>query len=200
MCMGGSDSDADAVAQQQQQQAAIQQATNQINQAFSGFTPAFYGANTQAYENYAMPQLGQQMQQTQGQLNNQLFNQGLANSSSANKEQSALNQANAQAKTNIANTAIGQTNQLRQQVAGEQQNLISQANVANEPATVAGQALNAASQYSAPSAMPAVGNMFQGFANMYLGNRLNQAYGQSPQYNQAPLLSYTNPLQGSYGP
>lgn len=176
--LGGSGNAAASQArkQQQQQQADITQATGQINNAFSGFTPQFYQNRAQAYTNYAEPQLNQQYQQTLQGLYGKLANQGLLNSSAAGQEKGALQQSLATQQQGIANQGISQSQQLQQQVSQEQANLIGQANAASQPLSVANQAVGAAAGFSAPSAFQPIGQAFQSFGNTYLGSQLNSTY------------------------
>ncbi len=182
MCFAGSNAAGQARQQQQQQEQQVAQATNQINQAFAGYNPAFFSNYTQQYENSAMPNLYDQYQQTQKQLGYQLANQGLLNSSAAGQDTKALNTELGLQKQGVANQALGATNTLRQNVAQEQQNLIGQANAATSPASVAQQALGAASSFSSPSMAQPVAGLFQNFANMYLGNKVANTYGQQYPY------------------
>lgn len=208
MCLGSSSGGADAaVAQQKAQQAAIQAATNQINKTFSGFDNNFYNQRTQAYENYALPQLGQQLQQTQNQLGFKLAGQGLGRSSAAKQLGESLATETGVQKQNIANEALAQTNQLKQNIAQQQSNLISQANVANDPSSVATQALSTASSFNAPSSFPALGQAFSNWANMYLGKVNNSIYSNpnmasvnSPFNYSLPTSSYTGGYGSSFSP
>ena len=177
MPSGGGDGGASEMRKQQlQQQADITAATKSINASFAGFNPDFYKARTQAYEDFAMPQVQQQFQQTKNRSTAQLAGQGLGNSSVANKQNEALQTALGTAEQGVANTALGQTQQLQQQVAQEQSNLVSQANAANVPSSVAQSALGAAGSFATPSAMPAVGQLFGDFANQYLGAQSAKMY------------------------
>lgn len=180
MCLGGGDGGAGQARQQQQdQQRQIEDATTRINQAFSGFTPKFYQGRAQDYENYAEPQLMGQYHSTYQNLLGKLANQGLLNSSAAIGQRGALqNELNTQ-QQGIANQALSQSQQLQQQVAQEQQTLIGQANAATNPSSVAQGALGVASSFSAPSAFAPVGQLFNNFANTYLGSQLNQTYNPS---------------------
>ena len=173
---GGSDAAQQARAQQQAQQAQIGQATNQINSAFSGFTPQFFQGRTQAYENYANPQLMQQYQDTGQQLLGKLTNQGLLNSSAAMQEKGALQGQLGVQQQGIANQGIQGSQQLQQQVANEQNQLVGQANAATDPLSVAQGALGTAASYAAPSVFQPLGNLFQNFANTYLGSQLANTY------------------------
>ena len=180
MCMGGSNNaGSDARTQQMQQQAQVDQATGQINNAFAGFTPQFYNDRAQAYTNYAEPQLIQQYQQAGQQLLGKLANQGLLNSSAALQEKGALQNTMNTQQQGIANQGIQQSQQLQQQVGQQQANLVSQANAASDPLSVAQLATGTAAGYAAPSAFAPIGPLFQGFANQYLGSQLNSTYNPS---------------------
>lgn len=179
MPWGNSNAGDQAVALQQQQQQAVQAATGQINNAFSGFTPNFYNQRAQTYENYAAPQLEQQYQTSEANMKDKLGNQGLLDSSAAQQESGALAENLATAENSIANTAIGQSQSLQQQVAQEQANLVGQANAASDPLSVAQNAIGAASSLQTPSAFAPIGNLFQNFANTYLGSQLANTYNPS---------------------
>lgn len=195
MSFGSSDAGSQARQQQQQQQQQITQATKQINDAFSGFNPQFFSNRAQAYENFALPQEQQQFQDQSNQLGFKLAGQGLSDSSQATQLGERLGQTDQQAKQGIAQTGIGQAQQLQQQVAQEQQNLIGQANAASDPLSVANSAIGTAASFAAPSAFAPVGQFFQNFANTYLANSLNNLYnpmatsGYYPNYNQPRIGS-----------
>ena len=84
-------------------------------------------------------------------------------------------------KQNVANQGLQQSQALQQQVANTQGQLISQLTASANPSSVSGQAINAASQYSAPSAFAPVGNLFSQWGNIYAANSLAGAAGQQPQ-------------------
>lgn len=176
MSWGQSNAGSLAVQQQQQQQQNVTQAVNQINQTFSGFGPSFYNQAGQDYTNWAAPQVQQQYQQNEQSLQDKLANQGLTNSSASEQEQGQLKEALAQAQEQVGNTAQSQVQSLQQQVAQEKAGLIEQANVANDPLSVAQQAISTAAGVQAPSITQPLGNLFQGFANTYLGSQLANTY------------------------
>lgn len=178
MCMGSSDGGAAAAeAQTQAQQGAIEQATNQINQNFSGFSPAFYNNYTQANENFGLGQLAQQLQQTQNNVGFKLAGQGAQNSSVGDTLNQSLQQEQGQEEQTVVNQALGATNTLKQNIAQQQGNLISEAEVANDPASVATQSLNIAGSFNAPSPIPPIGQLFGNWANTWLGGVNASTYG-----------------------
>lgn len=179
MCFGGSsDAGSAARAQQQAQQAQINQGVAAVNQAFSGFTPGFYQQRQQAYTNYAMPQLQQQYQQNQNNLLYRLANQGLLRSTAGGQLQNTLTQAAQQQQQNIGNQGLQLAQQLQQQVGQQQNTLVNQAIAGASPQAVGTGAIEAASQFSAPSALPPIGNLFSNWASIYNSNQNNQLINQ----------------------
>lgn len=176
------------------QQAAIGQGLSQINNTFSGFTPAFYNQRQQDYVNYAMPQLQQQYQQNQQGLNYNLGQQGLLKSSAGQNLNSQLGQQYTLGQQNLQNQGLQQSQQLQQQVANTQGQLISQLTASANPSSVAGQAINSAANYSAPSAFAPVGNLFSQWGNIYAANSLAGA-GQTGA-TQSPFASGTRSNTG----
>lgn len=198
MGCGGSGNAASLQQQQQQQDAAITGATNQINNAFSGFNPQFYQGVGQAYQNFAMPQLQQQYQNTANQLGFKLANQGLGDSSQARMLGGQLNDQMASNQAQIGQQAIQQENQLQQQVGQEKSNLIGQATASNAPGQVGAQALGIAQGFGTPSTFAPIGNLFNNFATQYLGNQNNATYGgYQNQLNQLALGGMLNPQLGA---
>jgi len=181
---------------QQQQQAATNQSVGQINQAFAGFNPAFYQGVQNAYTNYATPQLYQQYQPIAQQTNYKLANQGLTGSSSDRYLHQQLGQTFGNAQQQIGNQGLQQSQQLQQQVGNERSGLVSQALSASNPSSIAGQAQGAAGQFQGPSAFAPLGQLFNNFASMYLGNTNQNTYNQfANQY----LNQYNNPGFGTGG-
>lgn len=178
-CGGGSSNAGDQLrAQQQQQQALTDQSVGKINQAFAGFTPSFYQGISNAYTNWAEPQLQQQYQQTQNQLGFKLANQGLGGKGTSQKQDmfNQLGQAQTQSQQQIAQQANQQSQNLQQQVAQEQAQLMGQAQTATDPSAVGQAATAAASGFSAPSSFQPLGQMFGNFSNLYLGNQSQNTY------------------------
>ena len=176
MSCGSSNAGSQIASQQAQQQALTNQAVGNINQAFSGFTPQWFNQASNAYSNWAVPQLQQQFQQNQNGLNFQLANQGLLGSSQQQTGQNALQTNQNQAQQQIGQQALAQQQGLQQQVAQQKANLIGQAQTSTNPTATGQQALTTASQFAIPSSFQPLGNLFSNFAQQYLGNQQANTY------------------------
>ncbi len=170
-------------------------AVNQIRNAFSGFTPNFYQGIANAYQNYANPQLQQQYRNATNQYGFQLANQGLQKSSQAQQGYGTLSDANNAGKTQIAQTGQGLVQNMQNQVANQEANLIGMAQSAAQPGQLVTQAQGVAANTSAPSSFAPIGQAFtqalgtlSGVGNQYLGNQLQQA-----------LIPFMNPYGSSGG-
>lgn len=201
---GGSTAGDQAQANYEKQQADIQKGLTDINNTFSGFTPQFYNQRAQDYVTYAAPQLQQQFQQNQQGLNYNLGQQGLLRSSAGQNLNAKLGEQYRLGQQNIQNEGTQQAQALQQQVANTRGQLIGQLTASANPSSVAGQSINAASQYSAPSAFAPVGNLFSQWGNIYAANSLAGAgsgvggtgqtpfyggFAKTPTYNTATTVS-----------
>lgn len=186
---GGPDYAGQAVSQEQQRQQAIQKGTDKINAAFAGFDPSFYQQRQQDYINYAMPQLSQQYRTNKNQVGFGLANRGLLGGSSATKQFSDLNVANAQAQQNIADQGITQAQQLQQQVENQRNTLLGQLYQSADPAGAGAAATQTAASFAVPNTWQPLANQFQNFANTYYLSQLINAYrpsGVGTTYGGAP--------------
>ena len=155
-------------AQQQAQQAQLQKSVGNIQTAFKGFDPAFYNNYQNQYLAAAGPQVGQQARQTGQQLDYSLADKGLTDSSSGQQLKSSLAQNVALQERGVANQAQTASQALQQQVQGQENTLISEAESAENPGAVAQQALSTASQFEAPSTFAPLGPLFNQWSNTYL--------------------------------
>lgn len=178
-----------AIDLQNKQQANINTGMGQIAQAFSGYTPQFYQQRATDYQNFALPQLTAQAQQQQSQLGYGLARRGLLKSDTANRQSSILGQNINQQKRGIVDSGQQQAQSLEQQVNQSKSNLIGQLQTANDPSAIGGQALNVASQFSAPSTFAPIGNLFGTYANIYAANQLAQAYAPVLQQGQQQVAA-----------
>lgn len=166
---GGGDGGAGAARNNQvQQQKAVTAATDRINQTYAGFNPRFYDEQYQKLVKSQMPAEQQQFSQAKDQLGFKLANQGIGKSSQARKLGESLTAQEDIAKQTIANAAQGNVNQLRQNIEQSRSNLIGEAAVANQPGSVANQALMTANSFQGPSVMAPLGQLFAGWSNTYL--------------------------------
>lgn len=192
LCGGGGDGGAgEARANEQARQQRIAQGMQSLDASFAGFNPDFYAKRRQDYINYAMPQLAEQSQTTQKQLNYQLANAGLRHSSVAGEQQSAFNQERARQQQAIVDAAFGQSNDLQKQVQGQKSQLVAQLQATGDPTSVANQAIGVAQNYSAPNVYQPLTGLFNNFANLYLANRIanNAQQPSTPNYGAASYAS-----------
>lgn len=148
-----------------------------------GFDQAFYDKIGQNYTNYALPQLNQQFLQNETALNAQNANRGVLGGSSANNLNQQLQIAQGQGAQQIANTALGQEQSMQQSVGQAENNAVNQLIQGQNPSLALSQATQAAAGLQAPNPLPAVGNLFQNFANSYLANSLGSQAAQNPYVN-----------------
>ena len=188
--------------QEQWQQQILGKVDNKITNEFAGYNPNFY---TKEYNDLVAsqePQVQQQFATAGKNLGFKLANQGLGKSSQAKQLGESLTSANATAQENIANQANSQVNTLKQNVNQAEGNLISEANVANNPGQVAQQGLQVASGFQSPLSAQPVGDLFQNWANQYLAGSQNSGInagnaGQGlAQYGGIPASSASS---GGYG-
>jgi hypothetical protein len=164
-----------ATAQQQAQQQQLNTAVSGINKAFSGFTPAFYNNYQNQFLEAAGPQVGAQARSTGQQLDYSLADKGLTDSSSGEQLKSSLAQNVALQEQGVANQAQTASQALQQQIQGQQNTLISEAESATNPGAVAQQALGTASQFETPSTFAPLGPLFNQWGNTYLTGQYSSA-------------------------
>ena len=142
-----------------------------------GFDDAFYKKASQGYEDFALPQLATQFNQTNQQLQSRIANQGIAGGSAALKMNSALNRETGLQKQNIANVGLGIENDLRTKVGNEKNNVINQLLASGNPALAQQSALSSIRGLSGPSPLPSVGNLFSNFVSAYMNSQQQPSGG-----------------------
>ena len=177
--MYSSSGDGGAAASEAATQAQLQQGTDAVNSAFSDFTHSFYQQAAQDYTNYATPQVDQQYQNTKNNLTYALARNGLTSSGAGVQRNNSLNQQLNTNLSDIANTAQDQSNTLETNVNNQKNQLMSQVEAGAQPGQIATQAAAATSSLRAPTALPAVGNMFSDWSNTYLANMAANTYNPS---------------------
>lgn len=141
-----------------------------------GFDDKFYDQRKQDYENFALPTLSDQYNNTLAQTTYNLAGRGLLHSGAADFLDKSLNREMNTQKNNIANVALAQSQQLRSNVNQQKNQLIAQLQASADPSTAGQQALGAASQFSAPSAFQPIGQMLGDWQNIYLAKNMQQNY------------------------
>lgn len=170
-----------------QRQQRIAQGTASINQIFGSYDDNFYNKRAKAYEDFAMPQLSQQYQQTRDQIGFNLANRGLQKSSAATKQWSDLFRNMQSAKQGVVDTGIGQANQLRQQIDAAKGTLLNQLYQSADPAGAAQQAVSTAASIAQPSTFAPLANQFSGLLNQYVvSSLLRNQPGYSGVYGGGP--------------
>lgn len=189
--ISGGGTDYASVAQQQEalRQQRITKGTQAINKALSGFTPSFYQQRAQAYEDFALPQLAKQYETNRNQVGFNLANRGLLSGSAASKQWQNLAEDLGQAKQQIADTGIAQSQQLQQNVESQRQTLLNQLYQSADPANAASSAVNVAASYAQPSTFAPLSNMFGNLANQYYLSQLINSYRPTSYVSSPPTYS-----------
>ena len=185
--------DGGAAAQQKKTQAQIDSGMATIDKNFAGFNEDFYQKAAKDYESYATPQMMDQFRNTKNNLTYTLARNGLLDSGAAVSRNAALQKQLGVNESNIANTAEDQANTLRGNVATQRNQLTSQVMAGAAPGQVAMGAEAATAGLRAPTALPAVGNMFSDWANTYLTNM------QANTYNPNTANLWQMMSMGNYG-
>lgn len=158
---GGDGGAAAAAATEANRQASITQGQGDIDKAFSGFTPDFYNAQSQAYTDYAQPQLDRQWTDAQQQLHYALDRGGIYDSSAASKAESDAQYTHDQAEQALQTQAQQTSQDTQTKVAQARASLSGQLNAdANAGEASSGAAAQSALLGLKPSFSP-IGNMFQ---------------------------------------
>jgi hypothetical protein len=185
MCVGSGKAAQRAIeAQQQERERLITAGLGEINQAFSGFNPAFYAQAKNATLASLLPRLGDQYANALRSLSYSLANRGLTNSSSASRLGAELGKQYAFGQQDVANQALEAERQLRQEVAQRKATLAQQLQVSTDPTLAAQQAVEIASTIRAPSTVAPLGDFFSGVLNPMVAARTAQVYDpRVPSYS-----------------
>ncbi len=199
MCGGGGDAAKEIEKQQQARAGLIQQGVGSINRSFAGFDPAFYERQRQSVLAAQLPQVGDQYRAQRSQLIGGLAGQGLLRSSAGANLGGALERELGQQQTNVSNQATQAVQNLQQQIGAQKGQLLSQLQQSADPTLAAQRSVESASQFSAPSLVQPLGNLFQNWSNIYLANRIGQAYQPPPQAGVASPFASSSTGSGYPG-
>lgn len=159
---------------------------------YEGFTPEFFKGAQQRYLNFALPQLGEQAREQGRQLRFNLARRGQLGSTAERELGNKFQDEVSRQKINLANQGLGVSQDLQRDVMQQYNQLVNQLQLSNDPSAVTQSALQTAAAFSQPSAMPAIGNLFQNFANTYLAGR---NYGMYDRFTN----EYVNQLRQAGG-
>lgn len=154
------------------------------DQTFTGFQPDFFNQASQAYINYALPQLSQQYKAAYDTSQYGLASQGLLRSSAADQARSNLDLTMGQQKLSIADTGRQQSQDLQKQVENSRQQAINNLYQTGDPTQAIQSAIGQASQIQAPSFIQPLSNAFSGIMNQYA---LQQLYPTGQQQQPSPV-------------
>lgn len=183
-----------AIAQQQAQtDANITQGQQNIDSAFSQFTPAYYGGITSAYENAYDPQLADQYNIAQDQLTAQLAGQGMGQSSVGNNAQAQLAKTNEGEQATIADQGQNAAQSLESTVNNTENTLSAENQSAANPSLAASQAQAASGALVAPQTYPSLSNVFASA----LTPLASGAKAASGAVNYTPYAQTTTPTSGN---
>lgn len=148
-------------------------------QTFEGFQPSFYDEREKAYLDYAMPQLGEQYRSNRDAILYGLANRGVLGGSVQNKAASDLNRATGRAKQTLADTAIGQSQELKKSVEQARQDAIAKLYTSGRPSETVQSVISTAGGFRAPSTFAPVIDLFDNLAKQYYTNLLYNNYRPS---------------------
>lgn len=174
-------------------QLRIKQGMGEVDSAFSGYTPEVYNQRAQAYQNYALPQLNEQYNKSQGNTLFGLANRGLTKSSIADKEWSDFNKEAGRARQTVVDQGLQEANNLRLGIENSRQNIIGQLNQTSDPGQAKQAAIASASNFQAPPAFGALNQMFSNLGSQYLTNQILTGQVNRPLANSMGNQNYGLP-------
>jgi hypothetical protein len=181
MCFGGSsNADQELAAQEARRTKAIEAGQKNINQAFGGFDDKFYSGVRENTINTLMPQAEGQYRTTRKKLGFSLAGKGLMSSSFGREAATDLEVNRQVAQQSVVNQGNEAVRSVKGQVQAEKANVTAQLIQSQNPNMAAQQAIGAAASIQAPSPIAPLGQLFQSFANTYLGYKVGQTYASEP--------------------
>lgn len=179
---GGSKGDGGAAAREAQRQSNIKAGYDQIQSVFGGFNDDFYGQRSQAYTDYAMPQLDDQYAKAVEQLTFALARNGRLDSSTAATQRADLQKDYDLQRTSIQDKGLQYGNDARSSVERSRADLVAMnTNLAN-PNQIASEAQG---RLAGLQAMPSFSPLAPLFVNAgeALGTQADLERRSSARYN-----------------
>ena len=188
MCFGGGGGASERYANEQraaeqQRQARIRSGMSAIDSQFAGFDDNFYNDRSQAYLDFALPQVEQQYQKANRGLVYALARQGIGQSSEGNTRFGDLLQNQMLANQQAVDKSRQVESEARKSVEDTRSGLIADLYATADPAAAAKNATARAAYLATPQGFSPIGQLF---ANVLDGLNTYQAYKQDAQdYNSA---------------
>lgn len=191
MCFGGGGGDGGAAEQRRQEeerQARVREGKDAIDMSFSQFDPAFYEGRSQAYLDYATPQLDDQFKEATRDLTLALARSGLLNSSVKARRFADLKKDFDMQSRGIADKANEYSNQARSSIESAKSDLYSQNQNIADPTLAAASAASRAQSLTQLPAFSPLGALFAGVTEgiatqMDLERRNKNRYNLSGLFN-----------------
>ena len=180
-CLGGGKSDAAKELREAEAKRtrAIQQGQGKIKEAFAGYDPTFYQGVQKNVLNQLMPQADRQYRAQRKNLAFGLSDRGLFKSSFGKEAGTELERSREVAEQSVINQSLEAVRETKGRVHQEQANVTNQLVTSQDPNLAAQQAISAAASISAPSPIAPLGDLFQTFANSYMGYNYGKLYPTS---------------------
>lgn len=186
---GGSDGSEYARKQEQEGKARIDEGKAAIDKTFAGFDDKFYAERAQDYENFAVPQMADQLHTTRNQLAAGLARRGLMKSAAGIRGHESLDKFAQQKTQEIADAGINESNKLRAQVEDNRNMLINQLIASGDPSVASTGALAAAKSIDTSPSFKPLGNMFNDWTEIWSANQNARTYNPSVP----PVFSFGSP-------
>jgi hypothetical protein len=149
-----------------QRQNNVRRAQVDINDAFKGYDAKYFGDYTTKFGAAYDPQIDDQYLTARKNTQAGLAISGNLTSSYGTSELAQLEKARSLNYQSMGDKATEATNQLRQTVQQNKNNMFSLANTANDPVAVSGQAPQIAASLDTPVAVSPLGDLFGSFSNL----------------------------------
>jgi hypothetical protein len=193
MCSSGDASDDYADEQreaQRQREARIRTGMTDINSQFSRFDDSFYNGQSQAYLDFAMPQINQQYDNAYRGLVFALARQGIGGSSEGNRRYGNLSQDYGLQRQGAVDRSRTVAQDSRRAIEDARSGVIQDLYATADPAAAAQAATSRAQYLSTPASFSPVGTLF---ANALDGLNTYQAYRQDADAYNAAMQAYGLP-------
>ena len=172
--------DAETKAREEKHQADILAGQGEIDKAFAGYNPAYYGNYKDAYVKNYNPQIDRQHFDAVGKITASLAGRGMLDSTVGAKKFAQAGEVANDARLRVANDAEGAAGDIKTKVAQRKTDLYALNNAAADPQGAAANAVGAATALAAPPAYSQMGQMFSDVLaplSAYQQAKLNSAGG-----------------------